>query len=367
MRTTQAAENPIMSMASGPKKDRANDTKSTTAAPFGSQLNDKIKSATESVDKSVANDSDSADAQPQVATEVSESASDAANEAENQPLDGGSTETAASPVVADQLAGQLMALLAMQQLKQTTVAAPSVVESSSVVVQDVAVTQGEAEHEVIGAAKEGSRKALPEAAFAGGEVVEKEKFAALTAIESRRSKVGSGGGHSENGAIPVQQTSPRQEVVHAPQQHGVSVKVEAAVGSTAWGQEVGQKVVLMIGGKQQSLEMQLNPPQLGPLEVKLTLNQDQASVSFITAHGQVREALLQTVPKLGEMLADNGVMLANVQVDVGGSGRQPAFAQQSASGQYASGGMSDEDGQDVSVRAISTRLQGLPGQVSLFV
>lgn len=369
MRTTQAAENPMMSMVSSPKNERANDTKSSAAEPFGSQLNEKIKSAAENVDKSVANEPDSAEARSQVASEASDTASGEAAAAENQPQDDQSTEVEADalPAVADQLAGQLMALLAMQQIKPTVEAGPSSGETPVVTMQDVNLARGDAIQDEGTVLKDEAGKALPEAVFAGGETNEKEKFAVLSTVESRRAKVGVALGHGDNGAMPVSQATSRQEVVHAPTQHGVSVKVEAAVGSTAWGQEIGQKVVLMVGGKQQTLEMQLNPPQLGPLEVKLTLNQDQASVSFITAHGQVREALLQTVPKLGEMLADNGVMLANVQVDVGGSGRQPAFAQQSASGQYASGGRSDEDGQEVGVRVGSARLQGLPGQVSLFV
>lgn len=100
-----------------------------------------------------------------------------------------------------------------------------------------------------------------------------------------------------------------------------NVHIEPTVGQANWGEAVGQKLLLLVGQKQQNVEMQLNPPHLGPMEVKLDLSTDQANISFITAHPAVREALLQTVPKLEAMLADNGIMLGQVQVDLANGGQ----------------------------------------------
>jgi flagellar hook-length control protein FliK len=70
----------------------------------------------------------------------------------------------------------------------------------------------------------------------------------------------------------------------------------------------------MLGRQEQKIEMQLNPPNLGPMEVRLNLAQDQASVVFSSQNAAVREALAAAMPKLTTLLADQGFTLTNVQV-----------------------------------------------------
>ncbi|GHD55467.1 flagellar hook-length control protein FliK [Jeongeupia chitinilytica] len=86
------------------------------------------------------------------------------------------------------------------------------------------------------------------------------------------------------------------------------------VGESRWGDAVAQRVAMMIGRQEQKLEMQLNPPNLGPMDVQLTLAQDQASVVFASQHAAVREALAAATPRLTALLADQGIQLVNVQV-----------------------------------------------------
>ncbi|SMC26172.1 hook-length control protein FliK [Andreprevotia lacus DSM 23236] len=90
--------------------------------------------------------------------------------------------------------------------------------------------------------------------------------------------------------------------------------VQPQVGSDRWGDAVAQRVSLMLSKQEQHIEMQLNPPHLGPMEVKLSMAADQASVTFTSQHANVREALAAATPKLTALLADQGITLANVQV-----------------------------------------------------
>ena len=77
----------------------------------------------------------------------------------------------------------------------------------------------------------------------------------------------------------------------------------------------------------QVASIKLNPPQLGPLEVRITFNHDQANVNFISHHGVVREAVESALPKLREMFGEGGVNLVNVDVsDNSSMGRQTAGA-----------------------------------------
>ncbi|KAF0813054.1 hypothetical protein IGB42_02450 [Andreprevotia sp. IGB-42] len=116
-------------------------------------------------------------------------------------------------------------------------------------------------------------------------------------------------------------------VAKAPSHH-----VQETVGDSRWGDAVAQRVSLMLNKQEQHLEMQLNPPNLGPMEVKLTMAGDQASVTFTSQQASVREALAAATPKLTALLADQGITLANVQV-ASDSLNQQAQQQQQA-GQF---------------------------------
>ncbi|MDY7537119.1 flagellar hook-length control protein FliK [Undibacterium sp. RTI2.1] len=87
------------------------------------------------------------------------------------------------------------------------------------------------------------------------------------------------------------------------------------VGSPAWDQAVGQKVVWMVAGGQQTAELTLNPPDLGPLRVVLSVNNDQASATFTSAQPDVRAALEAALPRLREMMSDAGMQLSNFSVN----------------------------------------------------
>lgn len=90
--------------------------------------------------------------------------------------------------------------------------------------------------------------------------------------------------------------------------------LEAHVGARGWDQGLGERLLWMAGQKQQVAQLHLNPPDLGPLQITLTLEDDQASAQFVCAHATVREAIETAMPRLREMLADNGITLGNASV-----------------------------------------------------
>ncbi|MCE9638728.1 MAG: flagellar hook-length control protein FliK [Betaproteobacteria bacterium] len=92
------------------------------------------------------------------------------------------------------------------------------------------------------------------------------------------------------------------------------LQINAVVGSAAWGSELGQKVVWMIGEKQHVAELRVNPPELGPLDIKLTINEHHTTAVFTSPHGAVRDAVEASLPRLREVLAESGVMLGNASV-----------------------------------------------------
>ncbi|MCW8909703.1 MAG: flagellar hook-length control protein FliK [Gammaproteobacteria bacterium] len=90
--------------------------------------------------------------------------------------------------------------------------------------------------------------------------------------------------------------------------------IPAAVQSSGWSQGVSERVAWMVQGNFQNAEIKLNPANLGPLEIKMSITEDQARISFVSAHAPVREALDQAIPRLREMLEQQGLNLADVDV-----------------------------------------------------
>src|SRR5512139_1087829 len=68
-----------------------------------------------------------------------------------------------------------------------------------------------------------------------------------------------------------------------------SPRLAPTVGTTAWGHALGEKLVWMASGSQQSASLTLNPPNLGPLQIVLHVTNDQATASFFSAQPEVRQ------------------------------------------------------------------------------
>jgi flagellar hook-length control protein FliK len=94
-------------------------------------------------------------------------------------------------------------------------------------------------------------------------------------------------------------------------------ELNAQVGTEAWENQVGQKVVYMVGNDEQTASLTLNPPDLGPLQVVLSVSNDQASVTFSANQEEVRQALENALPRLREMMSESGIALGNATVNAG--------------------------------------------------
>lgn len=91
-------------------------------------------------------------------------------------------------------------------------------------------------------------------------------------------------------------------------------RLTPTVGTTAWGQALGEKLVWMASGSQQTATLTLNPPNLGPLQIVVHVTNDQATASFFSAQPDVRHALESAFPRLREMMNDAGIQLGQTTV-----------------------------------------------------
>ena len=91
-------------------------------------------------------------------------------------------------------------------------------------------------------------------------------------------------------------------------------KLHQGLDSPDFPQALADKVAWLVDKDIGSAKLQINPPQLGPIDVRIEVQGDKAQV-WLSAHSVVtREALEASSPKLREMLGSQG--FAQVSVDV---------------------------------------------------
>jgi len=76
-----------------------------------------------------------------------------------------------------------------------------------------------------------------------------------------------------------------------------------------------EKVMVMVNQKIKQLEIRLDPPELGSMQVKLNLQNEQAVVNFVVQNQQAKEALEQNMDKLKEMLSQSGVDVGDANIE----------------------------------------------------
>ncbi|GGX19401.1 flagellar hook-length control protein FliK [Undibacterium macrobrachii] len=122
----------------------------------------------------------------------------------------------------------------------------------------------------------------------------------------------------------VNETQAKQEVINTTQVATIkpqnlatpmiSDHIAPRVGTKGWDQAVGQKIVWMVAGGEQSAQLTLNPPDLGPVQVVLSISDNFVDASFVSSHLDVREAIESAAPKLREMMENAGISLSGFSV-----------------------------------------------------
>ncbi|MCM2678972.1 flagellar hook-length control protein FliK [Echinimonas agarilytica] len=77
---------------------------------------------------------------------------------------------------------------------------------------------------------------------------------------------------------------------------------------------LGQRLMMMMDKNIQTADIQLDPPELGSLMVRVQVQNDQAQVSFVAQNAQAKDAIEQAMPRLKEMLQQQEMELVNANV-----------------------------------------------------
>jgi flagellar hook-length control protein FliK len=138
-----------------------------------------------------------------------------------------------------------------------------------------------------------------------------------------------------------------------------STQVATPFGRPEWANAMNERVTWLVGQRMPSADIQINPPQLGPVEVRITIQNDQANVYFTAQNSAVREAIQAALPRLNEMLAQGGLSLG--QASVGAE----SFAGQQQASRDGNGRRAAPEGHDVLPAMQATALPGQAGATTL--
>ena len=121
------------------------------------------------------------------------------------------------------------------------------------------------------------------------------------------------------GLLPLQQLSAAGAFANvSPSQVSGSATTPPPItvppGEQGWDKAMGERILWMAGRDIQRAAIQIRPPNLGSLQIQMSIQNDQASLHFTASSGVVQDALETSMPRLREMLAEQNLQLVNVDV-----------------------------------------------------
>lgn len=111
-------------------------------------------------------------------------------------------------------------------------------------------------------------------------------------------------------AISERFTLPESKDSATPQSH-----VATRFGQDGWDKAVSQRVSWMVQDQLKMAHLTLNPPNLGPVQVQVQMDQNnKVHVHFMAAQPEVRQALQEAIPALESMMNQSGLQLGQSDV-----------------------------------------------------
>lgn len=122
--------------------------------------------------------------------------------------------------------------------------------------------------------------------------------------------------------------------------------ISAQLGTPEWQNSVSQHITLLTRQGQQSAELRLNPEDLGSVQIRLKIDDNQAQIQMVSAHSHVRSALEAALPVLRAQLADNGIELGQSSISSESFAGQSQADQQQQQQAGRNGGLAFADHED---------------------
>ncbi|MBG9989593.1 flagellar hook-length control protein FliK [Pseudoalteromonas sp. NZS37] len=120
-----------------------------------------------------------------------------------------------------------------------------------------------------------------------------------------------------------------------------------------------ERVSSMLSINNKEAEIRLDPPEMGSMQIRIRSDAEQAHINFVVQNQQAKEALEQSMPRLREMLAQQGLELGESTISYGQSGGETAEQSESGTqGNLANNkSVNDENDEQANNTAQSSRQQ----------
>jgi flagellar hook-length control protein FliK len=116
--------------------------------------------------------------------------------------------------------------------------------------------------------------------------------------------------------------------------------------------EVAERINMMMAKNLKHVDIRLDPPEMGRMHIRLNMGTDSAGVQFTVSNQQARDAIEQSLPRLREMFAQQGIQLADtsVQQQSSGDSSQYGYQKEESSRQGSGFGESSTEEHEINVQ-----------------
>ncbi len=139
--------------------------------------------------------------------------------------------------------------------------------------------------------------------------------------------------------------------------------INVPIQSPGFDSELANRVVWMVKKDLQVADVKINPQHLGPIELRVSVNNDQATLMLSANNSLTREALELALPRLREMLNDAGLNLTDATISSNtssgqGDDRQHTENENDSLGEYDSN-QNNDSSDESNTHAVTLKHDGL--------
>jgi len=188
----------------------------------------------------------------------------------------------------------------------------------------------------------------------------------LQALAAQREAVSTPARPGNDNALPLPAlpggltgAPPRPSDAAAPMQ----AEVHAELGSKEFAPALGAQLSMLVRNGIEHAQLKLNPAEMGPIEVRISIDGPQAQVDFSAAQAHTRQALQDAVPALATALRESGLTLTG-----GGVFDQPrdSRGESAARDSHAARAMAEHAGDEAPATSVAPRLPRARGVLDLY-
>lgn len=150
---------------------------------------------------------------------------------------------------------------------------------------------------------------------------------------------------SSANVVPQSVSQPTQVQKAVTEANNLMMPQNVKLNTPAWSSALAERAVMVAAQNTNVAQIQLDPPELGSLNIRVQINQDQVSLNFTSPHAHVRDAVEQSLPRLREMFAEQGLALneSSVSDQQSGGASKEEMAGEGQGGEGGYLGQSVED------------------------